>query len=167
MAVAAAAARERGARDEAAHELFVAHYARLAGWIAGLVGERELAHDLATEAFVRLLGRWTRVEDPRAYLYVVASNLVRDHWRREETARRAAPLLVERRTEPPVDTTVRDVVRRLPERLRQPVLLHYYADLSVAEVARLLKRPEGTVKRALSDARTALLGALTDSEDLA
>jgi DNA-directed RNA polymerase specialized sigma24 family protein len=40
------------------------------------------------------------------------------------------------------------------------VLLHYYADMSVAEVAAALHKPEGTVKRMLFDARARLHGWL-------
>jgi RNA polymerase sigma-70 factor (ECF subfamily) len=40
--------------------------------------------------------------------------------------------------------------------MRVPVLLHYYADLTIAEVARAVRRPEGTVKRLLFDARSRL-----------
>ena len=53
---------------------------------------------------------------------------------------------------------------RLPERMRVPVLLHYYADLSIAEVASALHRPEGTVKRMLYDARARLLNMIESSE---
>jgi RNA polymerase sigma-70 factor (ECF subfamily) len=57
-----------------------------------------------------------------------------------------------------------DVVRRLPERVREPVVLHYYADLSVDEVAEVLRRPAGTVKRQLSEARD-LLAQMLREED--
>jgi RNA polymerase sigma-70 factor (ECF subfamily) len=54
------------------------------------------------------------------------------------------------------------MVERLPDRLRVPVLLHYYADMSVAEVAAALKKPEGTIKRMLYDARARLASWLED-----
>lgn len=153
--------RDGGAGD--ARELYLAYYAQLAGWCARLVGDRELAHELATEAFVRLLSRWTQVSEPRAWLYMTTTNLVRDHWRRAERERRALARLP-RRPEGVVDpdTTLRDLVQRLPDRLRAVVLLHYYADLPVVEVAEVLGKAEGTVKRALYDARQLLLAALSD-----
>ena len=40
--------------------------------------------------------------------------------------------------------------------MRVPVLLHYYADMSIAEVAAALHRPKGTIKRMLFDARARL-----------
>jgi hypothetical protein len=76
-------------------DLFEVFYPRLAGWTAKLVGDRDLAHEIATEA-------------------------------------------------------------SLPDRLRMPVLLHYDADLPVAQVASLLEVAEGTVKRALFDARAVM-----------
>jgi RNA polymerase sigma-70 factor (ECF subfamily) len=57
---------------------------------------------------------------------------------------------------PVEDPWLWDLVGRLPQRLRQPVLLHYYADLPVSDVARALHRPEGTIKRALSEGRALL-----------
>ena len=64
-----------------------------------------------------------------------------------------------------------DVLKALPERLREPVVLHYYADLTVDDVGRALGRPSGTIKRQLSDARSpaggdaAEGGPMTDRPD--
>lgn len=148
-------------RDEAARDLFRAHYGQLAGWTARLVGDREVAHEVAAEAFTRLLSRWTTVQDPKPWLYMTATNLVRDRWRRQEREARALSKVAAVGAQPAPDTSVRDLVERLPDRLRAPVLLHYYADLPVREVARVLKRPEGTIKRALYDARAHLHEAMT------
>jgi RNA polymerase sigma-70 factor (ECF subfamily) len=76
-------------RDQAASELFHADYPRLAGWCRRLVDDADTAHEIASEAFVRLWSRWSRVEDPRGFLYVTANNLIRDHWRKSERERRA------------------------------------------------------------------------------
>jgi RNA polymerase sigma-70 factor (ECF subfamily) len=156
----------RAARDEAARVLWDAHYARLAGFAASLVGDRDTAHDIASEAFTRMMSRWGRVNDPRGFLYVTATNLARDCWRREERDRKlnvrlqmAAPT-----SSPAADLGLRDLVDKLDERMRTPVLLHYYADLPIAEVARALRRPEGTIKRTLSDARRVLYAWLEKEE---
>ena len=149
-------------RDEAARVLWSLHYAPLAGWCAALVGDRDAAQDIASEAFTRLLSRWFSVHDPKGYLYVTATNLVNDRWRREQRDRKLCER-IEERTEtstPASDPWLRDLVERLPDRVRTPVLLHYYADMSIAEVARALHRPEGTIKRMLYDARARLLGMI-------
>ena len=75
-------------RDAVARQLWDQHYAQLAGWCAALVGDRDAAHDIASEAFTRLLAKWVGVRDPRGFLYVTATNLARDRWRREQRDRR-------------------------------------------------------------------------------
>lgn len=163
----AAAGAARGAGGGHAHELFVAHYARLAGWCARLVGDDAVAHEIAAEAFARLLARWGRVEDPRGYLYVTATNLMKDHWRRQDRERAALGRVAAGAPGPAAADGpaggLRDVVERLPERLRVVVLLHYYADLPVGEVARHLRVAEGTVKRRLFEARALLHEALEEA----
>ena len=147
-------------------ELFDAHYGRLAGWTARLVGDTELGHDLATEAFVRLEREGSAVHEPRAWLYTVTANLVRDHWRkrsREGVAygRLGAPSGSTDRDTATV-VTVREVVLALPDARRLPVILHYYADLPVAAVAERLGKSEGAIKRDLFDARRRMAGQLED-----
>ena len=154
-----------GAAD--AREVWNAYFGQLAGYCAGVLADRELGRDVAAEAFVRLWARWTTVEHPRAFLYAVATNLCRDHWRRAARERRAMDQWEgERATlaSDAVDPWLRDLVDRLPEKLRQPVLLHYYADLPVAVVARVLHRPEGTVKSQLVDARRLLGTQIEESK---
>ena len=151
-------------RDQLTRVLWDEHYSRLAGWCASLVGDPDVAHEIAAEAFVRLLSRWIKVRDPKGFLYVTATNLVYDRSRREARDRRLRLRLVDRGpgTAPAHDPWLRDLVQRLPERLRTPVLLHYYADMSVAEIAAALHRPTGTVKRWLAEARDSLHTSIED-----
>lgn len=155
------ASERTASRDEVARALWSEHYPRLAGWCASLVGDIETAHDIASDAFERLLARWARVDDPRAYLYVVATNRVRDHWRKQRRDRelesRLRPRDQDEVVSPAADPWLRDLVMQLPDRLRRPVLLHYYADLPVTDVARALRRPVGTIKRSLAEGRARLL----------
>jgi RNA polymerase sigma-70 factor (ECF subfamily) len=152
---------------EAAELVFRAHYAPLAGWCRRMVGDTEIAHDIAAEAFVRLLGRWTTVTDPRAYLYTTALNLVRDRWRRSERERVAMGKVITSATadaaKPAPGPELRMLVEALPHRLQQVVVLHYFADMTVDSVARALGVASGTVKRDLFDARAKLAKALADA----
>jgi RNA polymerase sigma-70 factor (ECF subfamily) len=152
-------------RDEEFRAFFAAEYPRLGGYCLRLLGDEQLARDTAQEALVRVWARWVGVRDPRAYVYLVATNLVRAEWRdrrrRVEAFQQAASRTPE--TCEAADPSLRDVVERLPDRLRVPVLLHYYADLPVAEVARLIRRPVGSVKQRLHEARTRLAAELADA----
>lgn len=154
--------------EAAVRQVYDAHYGRLAGWARTLVGDPDLAHDFATEAFVRLIRDWDRVSEPRAWLYTATANLVRDHWRRRgrEAAAYGRWDSGRERTgaaaDPADRLSVRDAVLALPDRLRVVVLLHYFADLPVATVAAHLGKSEGAVKRDLFDARARLAGLLED-----
>ncbi|MDX3312828.1 RNA polymerase sigma factor [Streptomyces sp. NPDC054884] len=157
------------ARERAASELFAALYPRLAGWCRRLVDDDETAHEIASEAFTRLWARWTSVAEPQGFLFVTAANLVRDHWRRLERERRAVRrATVEAAIAPPAepaDPSVRMLVQSLPDRLRVPILLHYYADMPIREVSALTGRKEGTVKADLHAARELLRAHLRRSLD--
>lgn len=60
------------------------------------------------------------------------------------------------------DDTVARAVRALSEPLREVVVLHYFADRSVEEIAVMLNVPAGTVKSRLHHAREGLIRLLPD-----
>ena len=161
-----------GARRVLAEQLFAANYPKLAGWVRRLVDDDDTAHEIASEAFVRLLSKWTtpdKLDSPQSYLYMIATNLVRDHWRKAERERRAirsvtAGAALDELAYPAQDVDVRNLLASLPPRLRDPFLLHYYAGFGIKEIAALLKRPEGTIKADLYHARAKLKEALAERE---
>ena len=161
-----------GSRAALAEQLFTANYPKLAGWVRRLVDDEETAHEIASEAFVRLLSKWTspdKLDNPQSYLFMIATNLVRDHWRKAERERRAMRNVTagsdpEPSTNPAQDVDVRELIAALPARLRDPFLLHYYAGFGIKEIAALVKRPEGTVKADLYHARARLKEALAERD---
>ena len=159
----------QGVDADAVEELFKGVYPRLAGWVRRLVDDDDTAHEIASEAFVRLLSRWTRVDSPQSYLYMIATNLIRDHWRKTERERRAlrtgtAAAAFDEVAYPVQDVDVRNLIASLPPRLRDPFLLHYYGGFGIREVATLLRRPEGTIKADLFAARARLKTALGEHD---
>ena len=152
---------------DAAEDLFNACYPRLAGWVRRLVDDDDTAHEIASEAFTRLLARWSALDNPQSYLYMIATNLVRDHWRKSGRERRAirsltAGVPADPACHPAQDVDVRALIEALPARLRSAFLLHYYAGFGVREVAAMTGRPEGTIKADLYHARARLKAALAD-----
>jgi RNA polymerase sigma-70 factor (ECF subfamily) len=116
---------------------------RLVGTIGLFVGDVELAEDLAQEALLRVCRDWDRVatlESPGGWAHRVAVNLARSAMRSRTTRRRIDARLA-RDAHASVgggDATsiaVRRAVRALPERQRVALVLRYYADLSVNDVA--------------------------------
>src|SRR3954470_9833213 len=116
--------------------LYTAEFGRLAGYLTALTGDVDSAREAAQEAFTRLFARWRSVREPRAFVYVVATNLCRHSWKQNGRERAVVTRLGQSVTEggPEHDPWLRDLVERLPVRHREVVLLHYYADLPVAEI---------------------------------
>lgn len=62
------------------------------------------------------------------------------------------------------DVDLRRCIRGLPRRQREAVVWHYYVDLSVNEIAAIMRIAPGTVKSTLSDARESLARKLRERE---
>lgn len=73
-----------------ATQLFEQHHASLLRYLMRLTGDLDAAHDAAQEAFTRLVAKPPRDENPRAWLFAVATNVVRAG---SNTSRRRAALL--------------------------------------------------------------------------
>lgn len=142
---------------------YTSTFGDLAGYGWSLTGDPHTGDELAQEALTRVYARWGLLREPRPYAYRTVTNLARNRWAAAAREARSLSQLVD--TPPPAspDISTLDAVRRLSPPLRDAVLLHYYADLSVQDVAKVLRRPVGTIKRRLHDARTALAVALEES----
>ena len=156
-----------GTTAETAEELFRSDYPKLAGWVRRVVDDDDTAREIASEAFVRLLSRNIQLDSPTRYLYMIATNLVRDHWRKAKRERQAigdvtAVAAIAPVTDPTQDVDVWHLIASLPPRLREPILLHYYGGFGIREVAGLLRRPEGTIKADLFAARAKLKATLAE-----
>ncbi len=121
-----------------------------------LTGSRETAEDLVQSAFAAAQPRWQQIVDPPAYLRRSIVNLAKDGQRREFRRRRLL------RSEPEPVTAIPELdetwstIRRLPTNQRAVVVLHYYEDLPLVEISRLLGRPPNTVRSDLRRAHARL-----------
>ena len=138
-----------------------------------LCGDESQAEDLVQDALVRAFARPLRTPRPgaaEAYVRVIMVNLFIDGARRQSRWNRAAPLLrgTETVTDPADQVLDRDVMltalNDLSPQQRACVVLRYYQDLPVAQVASALGVAEGTVKRYLSEAMTRLAARLSPME---
>lgn len=137
-------------------------------------GDRDVAEVLAQETLVRVCRDWKRVRmmaAPGAWAHRVGLNLA-DSW---YTRRRAERRATERLSSRPdgrhdADATdaiaVREAVANLPPRRRMALILRYYADLPVEQVATLMHCRPGTVKALTAQAVAQLRdrGGLADEE---
>lgn len=131
-----------------------------------LCGDADSAEDLVQEALVRVLARTRRVpDDPRElenYVRRAMVNLVIDAARRATRWRSLVPRLSARDRVADDSGAVCErlalgaALARLPARQRACVVLHYYEDLPLTDIAEALGCGVGTVKSHLHDARRAL-----------
>jgi RNA polymerase sigma factor (sigma-70 family) len=150
------------------------------GVVAATAQRFASAGDWEDAAQEGLLAAWRHLDgyDPqrgtfRAWLVTIVLNEARRTHRRRAAHDRKVSALVRDLTERTASSgpgsvrldAVEDAVARLPKRQRQVVVLHYFVDLAVDEVAQVLGLAPGTVKSTLFDARSRLRAALQTAEE--
>lgn len=148
---------------EGVERLYREHGGRLWSSLFAYSGDRDVTDDAVAEAFAQALRRGSQLRDPLAWIWKVAFRLAAGELGRRRSLSAALPDVSEE-TEM-IDGRVLAAVRLLPERQRAAVALHYYADLSVQESARIMGARPMTVGVHLHRARTRLRDLLGDDVD--
>ena len=172
-------ARLAGGHDDALNTLMERHATALFHFLCRMLGNEDDANDLAQETFARVFAHRARFR-PEAkfstWLFTIAANLARNQLRlrrrrpnvsldaeSDATAQtlgdtlasdQPAPgdgLLAGERAE-----AVRAAIGKLPEEMRETILLVEFEDKSVAETAAILEVPPKTVESRLHRARKSL-----------
>lgn len=129
------------------------------------VNSEEVTQDICSEAFLRAWqalkkagnpGHTKQIENPSAFLYQIARNLVVDHYREKGRTQ-----FVSLQDLPIVDPNtsieskmafnsdleqVKAVLVNLNDDYQNLIIWHYLDDLSISEIAKLLDKQEGTVR---------------------
>ncbi|QRG69542.1 sigma-70 family RNA polymerase sigma factor [Brevibacillus choshinensis] len=155
--------------DDAAFEQIMREYGtRVLRLVTFLVKDQSVAEDLAQDVFVKVyrhLPRFRGQSSIHTWIYRIAVNECKGYLRswafRKILPRSWIKADFDVSTERVVmeqserDELVEQVLT-LPSLYRQVIVLHYYADLSIAEVANVLSVSEGTVRTRLHRARQQL-----------
>jgi RNA polymerase sigma-70 factor (ECF subfamily) len=165
---------------EALAELVRRYQQPVANYLARLAGsDWALAQDLAQETFLRVLRtNATRGHRPfKPWLYTIATNLARDHFKSSTTRREvrlepehgmtfldATPGPEEAALRLEEAAALRCALDTLGEEYRVTLLLRFFADLSLQDIAVALGIPIGTVKSRLSVGLRQLRAALRSAE---
>jgi RNA polymerase sigma-70 factor (ECF subfamily) len=149
-----------GRRDRAFEKAVELYGTKVFRLVLSMTANAARAEEVSQDALLKV---WQALDsfDPRrssigTWIYRIARNTALTHLR-SESYRRTLPLEVA--VEPshtPVDDDLRDLVALLPEDLREVVVLYYYQERSVDDVATMLELPAGTVKSHLFRARKML-----------
>ena len=155
------------------------HQDELYGVALRILGDREAAQDATSRALLKAYRSWQRYDQTRPvrhWLLRIASNeaisIARERGRerlRQTTADEAVDV-ADRGPRPDESAVareererVRHAVASLPELYRVPVVLRYFSELSVDEVAAVTGRPASTVGVQLLRARAILRVALEEA----
>ena len=133
-----------------------------------MLGDHQLAEDLVQTALAKVYVSWRKVKDRAAapaYARVVLANTAaswfrKRSWRNERPTETVPDAGVEH--DPSTRTALVEALGTLAPRQRAVIVLRYYDDLSVREVAHALGISEGTVKSQTSDALARLRKQLGD-----
>lgn len=150
------------------------HFDALTGYLYRLTnGDKQLAEDLAQESFWQMFHKIAQYQHPRPFkpwLYTIATNLARNHYQSADSRHTEDESGLEALIEPESPETLllaqdngrflHQALQALPAQQRETVILRYFEELSLAEIATILNIPVGTVKSRLSVALQALRHAV-------
>jgi RNA polymerase sigma-70 factor (ECF subfamily) len=152
--------------DSDVERLFRTYNTALVRYLTRRLGDRDWAEEVAQETFVRAL-RQDTLTNERAWLFAVATNLVRDEARKDERRRRHLALLAEEERERVAEpepssleraqeqALARKAVDALAERDRLALLMREEG-LDYLEIAEALGLSPGSIGTTLARARRRL-----------
>jgi RNA polymerase sigma factor (sigma-70 family) len=153
-------------------ELLQARGSALRSYAYLLTGDTATASDLVQDALLRVFSRLrvgSDVAQLEGYVRRAILNQYVDGRRRAKLWRQSRHLLVYPPVHVDTDVTIADEIRQalstLSPKQRACVVLRYYEDLTVLDIAEQLGCAEGTVKRHLADARAKLATQLGTTEE--
>lgn len=167
----------RGAVDDLLADVARTRGPALLAYACMLTGDRAAGQDLVQDAFLKVFGRVRLGFAPdlaEAYLRRPILTLYIDGFRRRRHWQSVQHLFAARDTDAAPEAPVAErmdlhaALATLSPRQRAVVVLRFYEDLTVAEIAEQLALAPGTVKRYLHDATQVLearLGPLTAPHD--
>ena len=128
--------------------LFAEHNAALIRYLTRLTGDPEQAQDAAQESYLRLLTRPpANSGNVRAWLFTVATNVVRDHWKKQSSIRELADASPQALSFDPQQ----DPHEQLERAERRQIVRRMLARLSEKERTVLLMREEGFLHREIAE----------------
>ncbi|MGO8958307.1 MAG: RNA polymerase sigma factor [Streptosporangiaceae bacterium] len=155
-------------------DLFREHHLELVRLALAMTGDLATAEDVVQDAFERLHRGWHRLREPSNGLAYVRSSVLngcRSVHRRAVVARKHAPELAgTRAAEPDAGSAADDraeleaALRLLPHRQREVLVLRYYLDLDVAEIAGILRIAPSAVRSTCARGLAALACALREDQ---
>ncbi len=153
--------------DKSALDLLVRRwYPRIYGYVFKLVGHEQDAYDLTQDVFIAMMQNiknyypWKKFD---SWLFTIAHNKCMDYFRIRKRFIQSEDIIINHPAPSPlleetvtVSASVKDVLAKLPPVQREAIILHYYHQFTVKEIAQMTNTPLPTIKSRLSNAKKAL-----------
>src|SRR6266566_4427991 len=170
LAAGQLAHRATGGDLDAFEELIRRLQRRVYGFAFQHLRDVDEAHDLAQEIFVKLyrnLGRYDPERPFEPWFWKLAANTTINYRRKRVPvpAELSDETVDEAKTPRPHDPVLVEALAQLDPAYRLPILLHYYADLSLEQVGHSLNLSVPAIKSRLHRARAQLRNALAEAEE--
>ena len=127
------------------------------------LGDRSQAEDAVQDTFLRALRAWPGFRGDCAvetWLVRIAINVCKDYlrsaWNRRVSVVEALNEIPAAEDSPHEDDTLLREIMNLKPKYKEVILLFYYQDMKISEIARVLDAPESTVSVRLKRAREQL-----------
>jgi RNA polymerase sigma-70 factor (ECF subfamily) len=157
-------------------QIYDSHVEKIYRFVFLRVNSKEVAQDLTSETFTKCWESYKEnpdtIENPQAFLYKIAKNLVVDHYRQKAKIQTVSTDNVEIQLADPKSNfeqkailasdmeTVRAAMASLNEDYQNAIVWRYLEDLPIEEVSHLLNRSEEATRvllhRAMKELRTRL-----------
>lgn len=158
--------RSEGAREAEIEALYRERFRAFALSATAMLRDPDAALDVVQDAFAIALHRRRsfRAEgNLEAWLWRIVLNVARDRLRARRRGARPLPRLPIPAEEGESPDEVKELLLALPERQRLAIFLHYYGDLSYAQIGEVLGISSGTVSASITTARGALRQQLQEA----
>ena len=165
--------------DSGFRDIYDETYPMLVRIACNITGNLPVSEELCQEAFIKYLSREMPLpsrDETKYWLIRVVKNLCYNQVKRNTRELKAYNKVLNE-PKPPEESgeitvikketnmIIREALQKLPEKLKAPLVLKEYGDLSYREIAAVLKISEGNVKVRIFRARN-LLETLLDKEEL-
>lgn len=139
--------------DQAFRKVMALYKDRIYTYLRMLTGDPALAEELAQDTFVKVYfkAHTLRGENLKSWIFTIATNLARSHFRRhrlgqlfslDEVGEKHAAVEYNIEAGPMLET----MLNKLPEKYRVPLVMREIDNFSFAEIAEVMKKPVGTIK---------------------
>ncbi len=139
-------------------DFYTAHFGCMVRLASYLVDRRTVAEDIVQDSFRQVWQRWATITNPAGYLRTSVVNGCHNELRQRRVRRDSWPKLIDRSGSD--RHYLADALAGIPESRRKAIVLRFYGDRTMNEIAEAMNIPTGTAKslihRGLADLRGAI-----------